>query len=109
MKKKGLFAASLHAAALAAACSLGAAPAAAADFVVTTKTAPALVYLFVVVPAAAEPGLTPYRTLYITDDKAACDAQAADWAKLLAPNKVVCLPHKQKVLKPLGASDGLDE
>jgi hypothetical protein len=76
----------------------------AADFTVTTKTAPATVYLFAIVPAVQSPGQLPYIDIYVTDDKATCEAQAADWSKLLAPSKAVCLPHKQKVLKIVGGS-----
>lgn len=75
----------------------------AADFSVTTK--PSLVYFFVVVLAKPDPGSLPYLTLYWTEDKAACDAQATEWTKALDPSKAVCLSHKPKVLKNLLSSD----
>jgi hypothetical protein len=80
-------------------CGLSAAVAQAATFTVTTKTTPAVIYLFAVVPAVPQPGQLPYEVVYITDDKAACEAQAAEWSKALSPSTVRCLPHRQKVLE----------
>lgn len=70
----------------------------------TTTSAPELIYLFVVLLAPA-PGGTPYEEIYRTTDTAACEAQAKDWSAKLAPTKFVCLPHRQKKLKSYGAAE----
>ena len=79
----------------------------AADFEVTTKTKPPVVFFFVVVPAVPEPGV-PFIHKYTTDDQQACQADADAWTKWLAPSKVVCLPHKQKLKEPRDAAVPLD-
>jgi hypothetical protein len=62
-------------------------------------TIPDIVYLFVMLFAKPAEGAMPYRELYWTQDKAACEAQAKEWSATLAPTRFACVSHQQKRLK----------
>ena len=63
------------------------------------SSVPDLIYLFVMLFAKPADGVMPYRELYWTQDKAACEAQAKEWSATLAPIKFACVSHAQKKLK----------
>ena len=73
------------------------------------SSVPAIIYLFVILsgPVADRPDLT---TLHKTADKAACEAMAAEWNKLLAAQKAqfACLPYQQKVFSEVRGSNQVD-
>ena len=69
-------------------------------------TAPDIIYLFVMLFAKPGDGMLPYRELYWTQDRPACEAQAKEWSAALAPVKFACVSHAQRKLKP---HDGADD
>jgi hypothetical protein len=62
-------------------------------------TTPEIVLMFVLFFAPPGGGKPQREELYVTTDKAACEAQAAEWTAKMAPLKFLCIAHNQKKLK----------
>ena len=70
-------------------------------------TTPEIIFIFMMLFAPPSGGKPVREELYISTDKAACEAQATEWTAKLAPMKFLCVQHNQKKLKlaPLSSSD----
>jgi hypothetical protein len=60
---------------------------------------PEIIFVFVMFFAPQGGGKPQREELYVSTDKAACEAQATDWSAKMAPLRFICVQHNQKKLK----------